>query len=409
MLQILSHPMVDAEEKLSLMQSDARFDVADDDQALLPDLSQVWQEKRTGQAFAKVPKVFLSNDCAFNCSYCGCRSGNPCKKRYVNTPKELAELAVKQAERNGHGIFLTSAIFKTPDYTQELIVETLRIIRGKLGYRGYVHAKIMPGADPGLIALSGRFANRLSVNIEVARSDGYAKIAKNKSRKTILTPMGQISNLIQISQEEAKRSRYAPAFASSQTTQLMAGSTQETDRTILILSQALYNKYRLRRVYYTSFQYREPAEGYNDLETVSTPFWRMRRLYQADRLMQLYGFTPEEILPEEMPNLQQNLDPKAAWVLRNLHLYPIEVNTADLEQLLRVPGIGITHAQRIVQARKYGSITHDVLRSLGVPLKRSGPFLTCKGRLQGVSPDNPEMLWQLLADPKTVAERQLTL
>ena len=408
-MNILSDQTVAIDEKVFLMKQDARFDVADDDQALLPDPSQICQEIRAGRSHPTVPKVFLSNDCAFNCSYCGCRSGNMCKRKYVNTPRELAELAVKQADSSGHGIFITSAVLKTPDYTQELIVETLRIIRRELGYRGYVHAKVMPGVDPELIYQSGRYANRLSVNIEVAKSEGYAKIAKNKSRKTILTPMGQISSLIQSAQAERKKSRYAPAFASSQTTQLMAGSIQESDRTILTLSSALYEKYKLKRVYYTSFQYKQPAAGYEGLETVSTPLWRMRRLYQADRLMHLYGFAPGELLTEESPNLQEELDPKAAWVLRNLHLYPIEVNTADFEQLLRIPGIGIFYAQRIVKIRKSCAITHDILRSLGVPLKRSGPFLTCRGKLQGVFPDSPEMLWQLLADSKDAAERQLTL
>ena len=409
MANILSDKAVDISEKVALMQSDAQFDVADDDQALLPDLSQIRQEIGSGRTLPKVPKVFLSNDCIFNCSYCGCRSGNECKRRYASPPRELAELAVRQANASGHGIFITSAILKSPDYTEELIVETLKIIRRELGYRGYVHAKVMPGTDPELIYQAGRYANRLSVNIEVAQSGGYAKIAKNKNRKNILTPMGQISSLIQMAQAEREKSRYAPAFASSQTTQLMAGSTQESDRTILTLSDALYSRYRLKRVYYTSFQYRHPAAGYEGLEAVSTPLWRMHRLHQADRLMQLYGFAPEEILPEDSPNLEENLDPKAAWALRNLHLYPIEVNTASFEQLLRIPGIGITYAQRIVKARKYCTVTHDVLHALGVSLKRSGQFLTCKGKLQGIPTDNPELLRQLLIDPRGAEGRQLTL
>lgn len=193
-------------------------------------------------------------------------------------------------------------------------METLRIMRQDLGYRGYIHAKIMPGTDPALIHQAGLYANRLSVNIEVARSEGFAKIARNKTRDNILKPMGQISAQIRRAREEA--GRFRPAFATSQTTQLMAGSTGEDDKTILTLSQALYKTYGLSRVYYTAFQYRHPAAGYADLPPVSTPLWRMRRLYQADRLMQVYGFTAEEIAPDDAPNLEEDLDPKAAWALR---------------------------------------------------------------------------------------------
>ncbi len=398
---------VSLDEKVSLMQEDAAYDVADNDEAVLPDLSFIRETTRARHTPPKVPKVFLSNDCVFNCAYCGCRSGNECKRRYVSPPRELAEIAVKQAEENRHGVFITSSIYHNADYTEELIVETLRIIRHELGYRGYVHAKIMPGADPQLIYQAGLLANRLSVNIEVAKSEGYDKIARNKNRNNILSPMYQISEMIRASKEE--KSRFAPRFATSQTTQLMAGSTDENDRTILTLANALYAKYRLQRVYYTPFHYEHEAAGYEGLAKVSVPKWRVHRLYQADRLMQLYGFAPEEIAPDNQPFLSESLDPKAAWALRHLDRFPVEVNRADYETLLRVPGIGTTYASRIVKARQYCTITHSVLKNLGVSLKRSRHFLTCNGVYEGATVDNDVVLRPLLADPVDWSTRQTSL
>lgn len=393
-MQTIFREIPDEGEKAARMQADARYDVADDDGACLPDLTFLKEEVRAQPGPPTVPKIFVSNDCSFNCAYCGCRSGRDCP-RYVGEPRELAAIAVRQAKENTRGVFITSSVYKNADATEERIVETLRIMRQDLGYRGYIHAKIMPGTDPALIHQAGLYANRLSVNIEVARSEGFAKIARNKTRDNILKPMGQISAQIRRAREEA--GRFRPAFATSQTTQLMAGSTGEDDKTILTLSQALYKTYGLSRVYYTAFQYRHPAAGYADLPPVSTPLWRMRRLYQADRLMQVYGFTAEEIAPDDAPNLEEDLDPKAAWALRHLDRFPVEVNTADYEALLTIPGIGVVYANRILKARKYCTVTHDVLRALGVSLKRSGSFLTCKGRFQGQG--GADKLRRLLADP----------
>ena len=385
------------EEKIDLMQQDALFDVADDDAACIPDLSSIRNEIKSKASPPKVPKIFMSNDCIFNCAYCGCRASNEYRHCYTNNPKELAQISVGEAYTNGHGVFISSAIFKNADYTTELIIETLKCIRKDFGYKGYVHAKIMPGTDMELIRQAGLYANRLSVNIEVAKSEGYNKIAKNKTRENILTPMGQISRLIKMAANE--KSRYAPHFATSQTTQLMAGSTGESDYEILRLSNAMYDKYNLKRVYYTSFQYNKPAKGYDNLTPVSIPTWRMKRLYQADRLMQLYDFSPEEIAPDSAPDLESDIDPKAAWALRNIHLYPIEVNTADYEMLLRIPGIGVTYASRIIKARKYCKISHDVLKALGVSLKRSRHFLTCNGKYQGEKCENIENYRNLLTFP----------
>jgi predicted DNA-binding helix-hairpin-helix protein len=309
-------------------------------------------------------------------------------------PRDLADVAVREAIQNRRGIFITSAIYKNADYTEELIIETLRIIRNEHLFGGYVHAKIMPGADPGLIREAGKYADRLSVNIEVAKSVGYQMIARQKNKTNILTPMGQISDMIAEARQNGgwRQNR----FATSQTTQLMAGSTGEDDRTILKLSGALYRKYGLKRVYYTAFHYGHQASGY-DLPIMETPFWRMSRLYQADRLMQLYGFLPDEIVPEQAPYLSEDIDPKAAYALRNLHLFPVEVNTAGYETLLRVPGIGITYARRIMEARRHCTVTFDVLKKIGISLKRCRFFILCGGKAAETMDLDPMILRNALS------------
>ena len=360
------------------MREDARFEVGSDQDAEATALACAG-DVAAPPAPPKIPKLFLSGTCVFNCAYCGCRCGRDRSATYCNTPAELAAMAVAQAEANGHGVFVSSAIYRNADYTQELLAKSVEIMRNELGYRGFIHAKVMPGADPLLIAETGRYADRLSVNIEVARSSGYQKIAKQKNRNNILTPMADISGQILAAREERR------PFAASQTTQLMAGSTGEDDRTIMNLSVALYRKYRLKRVYYTPFSYLHEAKGYEaeNLSLQKTPYWRVARLYQADRLTQLYGFTADDVTPESEPFLQEDLDPKSAWALRHLNMYPVEVNRADFETLIRVPGIGITSAKKIIAARRYCTITHDILRKMRVPLKRSAGFITCNGRYCG--------------------------
>lgn len=399
---------LDAGQQLRLMQEDARFDVADNDamdNSCIPDPS-IFADISSRPAPSKVPKVFLSNNCVFNCAYCGCRCSNEERGRYSTEPRQLAELAVNEAVKNGHGVFVTSAICRSADYTEERIVAALKCMRDDLGYTGYIHAKVMPGTDPLLIEQAGLYANRLSVNIEVARSSGYARVAKQKNRDNILAPMSRISSLIR--RRKAEAGPHRTFFATSQTTQLMAGSTQEDDRTILCLSDALYRTYRLSRVYYTAFQYRHPAKGY-DLDPVSTPTWRTRRLYQADRLLQLYGFTPEEITPADAPLLDEELDPKLAWAMRNIHLFPVEINKADYDTLLRVPGIGVIYAKKILRARRYGTITHETLRRIGVSLKRSIYFITCNGKYAGgTAVDRPDRLRMLLGTSSTPVYEQLS-
>jgi len=401
-MEILLPRKLSYKEKLALMKEDAIHEVScdadTDSEAMAISSASMIKGKA---APPKVPKVFLTNQCVFNCAYCGCRCSREDKRNYVVTPAELAKIAVQDAKGNGHGIFVTSAIYKNADYTQELLAECVRIIREEHGYSGYVHAKVMPGADPALIAQTGRYANRLSVNIEVAKASGYERIAKQKNKDNILAPMQNITEQIFYMNQDRRK------FATSQTTQLMAGSTDEDDRTIMILSKALYRKYRLSRVYYTSFQYKGEARGYEDedLHPTKTPYWRMSRLYQADRLVQLYGFSPDDVTPENDPFLQRDIDPKAAWALRHMDMYPVEVNNADYETLIRVPGIGITYARRIIEARRFRNLTHDMLKMMRVSLKKSQYFITCGGIYKGGN-----MLDSIhLRENLTSGERQISI
>lgn len=378
MANIILKKSLDVEDKLALMREDARFEVIGDADAEATALSCAADIPGLS-APPKVPKMFMASKCLFNCAYCACRCSREDREGYCNTPMETARLALATAQRSRTGVFISSAIYRNADYTQELLSESARLLRTSLGYKGYLHVKVMPGADAGLIARTGQYASRMSVNIEVAHSEGYSRIAKQKNRGNILTPMGEIARQIRAAKQETR------AFATSQTTQLMAGSIGEDDRVIMNLSHALYNKYGLSRVYYTAFHYQQPARGYEmeDLPFKQTPYWRMARLYQADRLLQLYGFSAEDVTPAEDPFLHEEIDPKAAWALRHRELYPVEVNTADYEELIRVPGIGITSAKRILEARRHTTLTHDLLRRMHVSLKHSGIFITCAGHYQG--------------------------
>ena len=394
MANIILKPKPDAAQCLDMMKQDAAFEVscdADAEDTAVRCAGAV----SSGRAACRVSKLYLAGKCINNCSYCGCRCSRededfsprtdsasgikPHMKSYLLSPRELAELAVAEAASCGRGVFLSSAIDGSANETQERLAEAARIMRQELYYDGYLHCKVMPGADPELIERTGRYSSRLSVNIEVASSSGYALIARDKSREKILRPMGIISQKIECARYERR------AFATSETTQLMAGAIGEDDRTILTLADALYKKYKLRRVYYTAYSYRHEAAGYENLSLRQTPYWRMSRLYQADRLISQYGFTPDDITPdrEGETNLFEDIDPKAAWALRHLDMFPVEVNRADFETLIRVPGIGITYARRIMEARRYAPVTHELMKRLHISMKRCIWLITCNGVYHG--------------------------
>ena len=325
-------------------------------------------------------KVLQTNFCVYDCQYCVNRRSNDVP-RAAFTPEELCELTMGFYRRNYiEGLFLSSAVIRDPDYTTELMIKTLRILREERRFGGYIHAKAIPGADPLLTHRLGLLADRLSVNIELPSSASLALLAPDKKKEAILTPMGQISEGIAASRQELAVYRHAPRFApAGQSTQMIVGATPESDRHILTLTQALYDRYQLKRVFYSAYMPVSPLVPVP--EDYRPPLLREHRLYQADWLLRYYHFRAEEILDEAQPDLDPRMDPKCCWALRHLEFFPVEVNRADYEALLRVPGLGVRSARRILRARRVGPLSFEGLKRLGVVLKRAQYFLTCSGRM----------------------------
>ena len=327
-------------------------------------------------------KVLYTNSCTFDCAYCVNRRSNDVR-RTTFTPRELAELTIQFYRRNYiEGLFLSSAVLKSPDYTTERLIETLRLLRTEYRFNGYIHAKAIPGADPELTCTLGLLADRLSVNIELPSESSLRLLAPDKSRAAILQPMAQIRDGAERSRAELKLYRHAPRFApAGQSTQMIVGATPESDRHILSLTEGLYRKYRLKRVFFSAYM---PVSDHKSLPVPTgfkPPLLREHRLYQADWLLRFYGFTAQEILDDDHPNLDAALDPKSDWALRHPEFFPVDVNRADYEAILRVPGIGVRGAKRIVTARRCGPLSFEGVKRLGVVMKRAQYFITCSGRM----------------------------
>ena len=326
-------------------------------------------------------KVLLSNACVYDCKYCVNRRSND-TRRAAFTPRELAELTSGFYRRNYiEGLFLSSGVLRSPDYTMEQMIQALRILREDYRFNGYIHAKAIPGAAPELVRQLGLLADRLSVNIELPSQRGLQTLAPDKSKEAILRPMGLIRDGAAQSKAELAKYKHAPVFApAGQSTQLIVGATPDTDRHILHLTESLYQKYRLKRVFYSAYV---PVVESSLLPSPDTkpPLLREHRLYQADWLLRFYGFQAAELLDDAHPDFDPRLDPKCNWALRHLEQFPVDVMRADLETLLRVPGIGPVSARRIVSARRCGALRFDDLKKLGVVLKRAQYFITCGGKL----------------------------
>ena len=326
-------------------------------------------------------KVLLSNDCVYDCKYCVNRRSNDVRRTSF-TPKELAELTIGFYRRNYiEGLFLSSAVLGSPDRTTELMIRTLSLLRGEYRFNGYIHAKAIPGASPELVYQLGLLADRLSVNIELPSEASLKSLAPNKTKRAILAPMRQIRDGVAESKAELVKYRSAPRFApAGQSTQLIVGASGESDRHILNLTESLYGQYRLKRVFYSAYV---PVVENALLPSLDTkpPLLREHRLYQADWLLRFYGFRACELLDEAQPDFDPRLDPKCCWALRHPEFFPVEVNRADYETLLRVPGVGVVSAKRILVARRTGPLHADDLRKLGVVMKRAQYFLTCSGQL----------------------------
>ncbi len=325
-------------------------------------------------------KVLMSNACIYDCKYCVNRISNE-TPRASFSPHELAELTISFYRRNYiEGLFLSSGVLKNPDYTTERMIETLTILRNKYKFAGYIHAKAIPGADSILIDRLGLLADRMSVNIELPSQNSLKLLAPDKSKHSILTPMSYINNRINESSSDVVNFRHAPKFVpAGQSTQMIVGATPDTDFQILNLAESLYKKYKLKRVFFSAYM---PVVQNSLLPEINTkpPLLREHRLYQADWLLRFYGFSAREILDENHQSFNPYLDPKCNWALNHMEYFPLEINSAPLHKLLRVPGIGITSAKRIIITRRTVSLTFSGLKKLGVVLKRAKYFITCNGK-----------------------------
>ena len=344
-------------------------------------------------------KVLQSNACSYDCTYCVNRRTND-TRRATFTPRELADLTMQFYRRNYiEGLFLSSAVVNNPDYTCELMLETLRILRQEYHFYGYIHAKAIPGASAPLLTQLGLLADRMSVNIELPSETSLQLLAPDKKREDILAPMGFLRDGIAQGRQDMVKYRHAPRFApAGQSTQLIVGATPESDLQILNLSSALYEKYALKRVFFSAYL---PVVEHRNLPALTTkpPLLREHRLYQADWLMRFYHFEAAELLDSQNPNFDPYVDPKCGWALRHLEQFPVEVNRADYELLLRVPGIGVKSARRILTARKTGSLDFDGLKKLGVVLKRAKYFVLCRGKAApGIVMTHQAILRALLSD-----------
>ena len=326
-------------------------------------------------------KILLTNDCCYDCVYCVNRVGND-TERATFSPDEVCTLTMGFYRRNYiEGLFLSSAVYRNPSYTMELIYETVLRLLTVYHFHGYIHVKAIPGADPQLIQQTGFLVDRMSCNLELPTAEGLRSLAPNKPRRQLLKPMRQIQQQITVSKHEVALYRHAQPFVpAGQSTQMIIGATGESDYQIMSVSEALYGRFKMKRVFYSAYvgvneDSRLPAVG------TMPPLLREHRLYQADWLIRFYGFKAAELLSKRQPNFNLLLDPKCDWAVRHLEAFPVEVMTADYYQLLRVPGLGVNSARRICRARRYGGLRFEDLKKMGVVLKRAMYFITCQGRV----------------------------
>ncbi len=337
-------------------------------------------------------KILLTNHCIFDCAYCVSRKSNDVK-RAAFTVEEVVDLTINFYRRNYiEGLFLSSGIFKNPDYTMERMVRIAKKLRTEHRFNGYIHLKAIPGASDALLKEAGLYADRLSVNIEMPTEQSLQLLAPDKKREDVINPMLFLKNEILANKDEAKVLKKAPLFApAGQTTQMVIGATPENDWQILKLSDAFYKGMNLKRVYYSGYV---PVSNDNRLPAVGTPVPAIRenRLYQADWLMRFYGFSVNEIISPEAPHLDMEVDPKLAWALRHLDQFPVDINKADLDVLKRVPGIGIQSAEKILQARKFATLTWEHLKKFNIATNRAKYFINCKYQKHSEKDYTPEQI-----------------
>lgn len=357
-------------------------------------------------------KIMLTNHCIYDCAYCINRRSNDVRRATFSV-SELVNLTIEFYRRNYiEGLFLSSGVVRNPDYTMERLVRVIKDLRLVHRFNGYIHLKSIPGASRELVNEAGLYADRLSVNVEIPNEDSLQRLAPEKSFQSVFLPMRYIQQGVLESKEERKRFRHAPRFApGGQSTQMIVGATADTDKDILGLSSAMYQRPTMKRVYYSGYvsvnhyDKRLPA-------LKQPPLVRENRLYQADWLMRFYQFKVDEIVDDAYPNLDLEVDPKLAWALRHPEQFPVDINKADYEMLLRVPGIGVKSAKLIVTSRRFSRIGMYQLKKIGVVLKKAQYFITCHElsarTIQELKPENVRKL--LLPKPKKrVDENQLLL
>lgn len=408
---------MDLDKKMAILADSAKYDVSCSSSgskrqnqggvgnASLSGICHSWSED--GRCISLL-KTLYTNNCVYDCAYCINRISNDIPRASF-TPRELADLTIDFYRRNYiEGLFLSSGVYPNPDKTMENLIETMEILRKEYKFFGYIHVKAIPGADPVLINKAGMLADRMSVNIELPSEKSLRLLAPQKSKEKIFKPMAQITQgLMQIGEEKGKY-RFSQKFVpAGQSTQMIVGATNDTDLSIISLSQGLYDNFKLKRVYYSAYV---PINDGPNLPALiqAPPMKRENRLYQADWLLRFYGFRANELLDQENQNFDINLDPKCDWALRNYSFFPVEINKASYLEILRVPGIGVKSAKKIVMMRKYGSIDFTGLKKLGVVLKRAKYFITCSGRYSEGLNIYPEIIRKNLL-PKSGIDRQLKL
>ena len=346
-------------------------------------------------------KILFTNECVYDCKYCINRRSNDVPRASF-TPDEVCTLTMEFYRRNYiEGLFLSSGVFQSPDYTMELLCATLYKLRREHNFQGYIHVKTIPGASPELVQRLGFLADRMSVNLELPTAESLKLLAPHKTRKTILAPMRQVQNRMDENKKELALYRSAPKFVpAGQSTQMIIGATPETDYQIINVAESLYQKFGLKRVFYSAFIHVNEDKNLPARTDEGPPLLREHRLYQADWLLRYYHFEAKELLSEENPNFNVLLDPKCNWALKHLEEFPVEVNRASYEMLLRVPGLGYKSAVRIVKARRMGMLDFGDLKKMGVVLKRAMYFLTCNGRMMYPTKMDEDYITRNLLDTK---------
>ena len=353
-------------------------------------------------------KILMTNYCIYDCKYCISRKSNDIE-RAILTPDEIVRLTMNFYRRNYiEGLFLSSGVIKNADYTMEQMIAVAKKLRLEENFNGYIHMKVIPGASRELIHEIGLYVDRVSVNIELAENKALKLLAPDKKPTDISTSMGLIrKNQIQ-NTEEKKLFKSTPSFIpAGQTTQMIIGAGGESDFAILNRSENLYKNFGLKRVYYSAYV---PVNKSGILaNTNAVPMLREHRIYQADWLLRFYNFKAEEILDEKNPFIDPLLDPKANWAVQNWHLFPMEINRAPYKDLIRIPGIGVTSAKRIIMARRHNVIKYEHLKKLGVVIKRAKYFITVNGEFIGFSKESPELIRNALIEKEKMEMQQLKL